>query len=353
MTIDQPVGTGFSIAGHLGIPTDEMEMATDLYAALQAIFVKHRLQDHPLFITGESYGGKYVPSIGHFILQMQQQQGNPAQPSLPQMRQIPDRALQLGPPQFKLAGLAVGNGLTDPKKQVLTYADTAYALGLIDNKQRLHALQWQLQVEQLIQAENWDEAYKQRWALLGYIQQCSGIGTPLYPRRSGDYDANKTVDQFLNRRDVKVELGASASITFEGCSEKVGQAMGPDVMKSVKYLMPDLLRAMPVLLYQGQYDLQDGPASCEAWMRTLEWPGQKAFWDAKRHIWWGSKAPPTSQSIASSAESTAGTESMLQQSSGDSNVTPDHGGGNSVMGSSSLLRSAVGEPAPPVKGQWS
>lgn len=61
------VGTGFSIAGHHGIPSDEMEMATDLYAALQTIFKKHRLQHHPLFITGESYGGKYVPSIGKLL----------------------------------------------------------------------------------------------------------------------------------------------------------------------------------------------------------------------------------------------------------------------------------------------
>ena len=58
-------------------------------------------------------------------------------------------------------------------------------------------------------AENWVEAHKQREALLGYIQECSGIGTPLDPRRSGDYDENKLVDQFLNKKDVKVSRATS------------------------------------------------------------------------------------------------------------------------------------------------
>ena len=52
-------------AGEEGIPTDELEIAADLYVGLQGFFRKHRdLQGRPLFITGESYGGKYVPAIG-------------------------------------------------------------------------------------------------------------------------------------------------------------------------------------------------------------------------------------------------------------------------------------------------
>ena len=39
---------------------------------------------------------------------------------------------------------------------------------------------------------------------------------------------------------------------FVGCSDKVAAALGPDVMKTVKPLIPDLLAALPVLLYQGR-----------------------------------------------------------------------------------------------------
>lgn len=47
-------------------------------------------------------------------------------------------------------------------------------------------------------------------------------------------------------------LGVPEDLVFESCSEKVGEALGPDVMKSVKPLVPDILRSIPLLLYQGQ-----------------------------------------------------------------------------------------------------
>lgn len=51
--------------GSQGVPTDEIQIATDLYAGLQNFYAQHTdLQARPLFITGESYAGKYVPVIG-------------------------------------------------------------------------------------------------------------------------------------------------------------------------------------------------------------------------------------------------------------------------------------------------
>ena len=47
-------------------------------------------------------------------------------------------------------------------------------------------------------------------------------------------------------------LNVKPNTTFVGCSDKVAAVLGPDVMKSVKPLIPDLLAALPVLLYQGE-----------------------------------------------------------------------------------------------------
>jgi vitellogenic carboxypeptidase-like protein len=42
-----------------------LQAAEDLYRGLLRFFDEHpHLQQRPLFITGESYAGKYVPSIG-------------------------------------------------------------------------------------------------------------------------------------------------------------------------------------------------------------------------------------------------------------------------------------------------
>lgn len=40
-------------------------------------------------------------------------------------------------------------------------------------------------------------------------------------------------------------------LRFESCSERVGKVLGTDVMKSVADLVPDLLAALPMLLFQG------------------------------------------------------------------------------------------------------
>ena len=104
-------------------------------------------------------------------------------------------------------------------------------------------------------------------------------------------------------------------VKFEECSEEVGNALGPDVMKSVKHLIPDILASLPLLLYQGAHqvpilrtalwsaqevpdlplpglhvragteDAQDGPASNEPWMHDLPWHGRTQFNAAKRELW--------------------------------------------------------------------
>ena len=57
---------------------------------------------------------------GHFILEMEGAAGDPRErvQALQHVRELPKRATDLGPPRFKLTGLAVGDGLTDPATQV-------------------------------------------------------------------------------------------------------------------------------------------------------------------------------------------------------------------------------------------
>ena len=69
---------------------------------------------------------RYVPSIGHFILQQQALlAGGGLLPPLRRSRSLPPRLLRGGrapelleAPRFQLRGLAIGNGLTAPEAQV-------------------------------------------------------------------------------------------------------------------------------------------------------------------------------------------------------------------------------------------
>lgn len=64
---------------------------------------------------------------------------------------------------------------------------------------------------------------------------------------------------------MQAALGVPEGLHYESCSERVGTVLGRDVMKSVEQLIPDLLGAYPLLLFQGHRDIQDGPTSTEAW----------------------------------------------------------------------------------------
>jgi hypothetical protein len=65
-------------------------------------------------------------------------------------------------------------------------------------------------------------------------------------------------------------------VQFDSCSEQVGAALGRDVMKSVKHLIPDLLDALPLLLFQG--GLGCGLLILHAWAHGLVCVGVMMGW---------------------------------------------------------------------------
>jgi cathepsin A (carboxypeptidase C) len=95
--LDQPAGVGFSY----GQETDSNEemVGEDAYYFLQAFFQANPdYVKSPLYIVGESYGGHYAPAIAHRVWK-----GN---------QHLTNSTIHLN-----LAGVGIGNGLTDPTEQ--------------------------------------------------------------------------------------------------------------------------------------------------------------------------------------------------------------------------------------------
>ncbi|KAH9945200.1 alpha/beta-hydrolase [Epithele typhae] len=68
--IDQPVGTGFSTSDSTGYIPDEDQMGEDFIGFLSNLVkIFPSLASRPLFLTGESYAGTYIPYITKHIFQ--------------------------------------------------------------------------------------------------------------------------------------------------------------------------------------------------------------------------------------------------------------------------------------------
>ncbi|TKY59032.1 Serine carboxypeptidase 50 [Spatholobus suberectus] len=264
--LDSPIGSGFSVASTPEeIPKDQNAVAEHLFAAvtkfiqLDPVF-KHR----PIYITGESYAGKYVPAIGYYILEKNAE------------LEVSERV--------NLAGVAIGDGLTDPETQVATHAVNAYYVGLINERQKNELEKAQVEAVRLTQMGNWSEATDVRDKVLTVLRDMTGLATLYDYTRKVPYQ-DDLVERFLNIAEVKKALGVNGSFVYQLCSDVVGAVLHADVMKSVKYMVEYLVRRSRVLLYQGQYDLRDGVVQTEVWVKTMKWEGIVEFLNAERKIW--------------------------------------------------------------------
>ncbi|KAG2268351.1 hypothetical protein Bca4012_070615 [Brassica carinata] len=260
--LDNPIGVGFSIAASKqDIPSNQRQVAEQLYAALVEFTEQNPGFEHrPVYITGESYAGKYVPAIGYYIL-----------------KEKPNG-------KVNLKGLAIGNGLTDPVTQIRTHAVNVYYSGLVNAKQR-EALEKAQEISiSLVKARKWREAADARLELLTLLGNMTGLATLYNTARMIPYRTDLVVD-LMNQREAKRVLGVSETMRFEECSDEVEEALRGDVMKSVKFMVEYAVERTNVLLYQGMLDLRDGVVSTEEWMKNMNWSGLEMFLTAERRVW--------------------------------------------------------------------
>ncbi|XP_020222785.1 serine carboxypeptidase-like 50 [Cajanus cajan] len=264
--LDSPIGSGFSVAATPEeIPKDQNAVAEHLFVAItRFVQLDPAFKHRPIYITGESYAGKYVPAIGYHILNKNANLG------------VSERV--------NLAGVAIGDGLTDPETQVATHALNAYYVGLINERQKNVLEKAQLEAVRLTQLGNWSEATDARSKVLTMLEDMTGLATLYDYTRKVPYRED-LVEKFLNIAEVKKALGVNESFVYEVCSDVVGAALHADVMKSVKYMVEHLVRRSRVLLYQGEYDLRDGVVQTEVWVKTMKWEGIEEFLNAERKIW--------------------------------------------------------------------
>ena len=272
--VDQPAGTGFSTAQEGSYARNQDDVA-EAFSAFLANFYRAYpdARTKQLWLTGESYAGKYLPAISA-------------------------RFVTHGIP---VAGVAIGNGLTNPREMTLTVPASYYAVGILDQSQRDRAYRLALDIAAHIDAGRWSNATAARSVLFDYIDGANGPRTA--PNvdsilKYGEYDESH-VSKFLNNAETKRALNLPEDATWRQESKAVHEHLFDDIMKPYAHLLEPVIAAgVPVLLYQGQLDVRDGVAATEAWLANWSWTGRRRFLDSPRKAWVSPRGTPKPEGVA-------------------------------------------------------
>ncbi|XP_034827925.2 venom serine carboxypeptidase-like [Maniola hyperantus] len=269
--IDNPVGTGFSFTDdEKGYCTDEACVADGLYDCLQQFFTMFpSLRNNEFYITGESYAGKYIPSIATKIHQQNSR----------------------GELNINLKGLALGNAYCDPINQ-MDYGNYLYQHGLIDFKQNKLFLKMQSAIINEIRKENWvqadilmDQLMDGELTNYSYFKNFTGFQNYynfLDPTGMSDSDMDIYID-LLNNDKIRQSVHVGGLPFHSG--KEVQEHLEYDVLKSVASEISELLSQYRLLFYNGQLDVIVAYPLTESFLRNLDFSSATEYKTAARHIW--------------------------------------------------------------------
>jgi carboxypeptidase D len=302
--IDQPVGTGISFTTSRKYPTNDVEVNTDFYFFLKEFLSLHKdkfLNDsntlnRPLYFSGESHAGHYIPSMMNYI-----QQQNSNSPSV----------------HIPLAGAAIGNGWIDPPVQYSAH-EAAYGKGIIGLAQK-RAME---ETEKICQQHLANGKYVSGvcFSLLDdIVDNSQGSGSSY---KISQYDARKTERIGAKRdfppghKDVEAYLGGSGKQSFAGNFKQVLEAIhsmpsreagqeyeectdppynalkhqdGLGVTQDVVDLLNNNVR---LLFFNGIEDMICNHVGNEIAVENFNWTSQNKYQIATRYGW---KAPSTNK----------------------------------------------------------
>ncbi|BFZ62054.1 hypothetical protein YB2330_003133 [Saitoella coloradoensis] len=247
-----------------GYAANQRGVSADLIRFLQTFYKNFpETVKSPLFLSSESYGGKYIPELATAIL---------------------DYNLVYDKDKIPLKGISIGDQWTDPNTQIITHAPQAYYLGLIDAAQAEVLSTISQEAIALNLRGDLLGALDRRMQMFDTFSNFTGHVNWYDVRRRNHFYNRTSMIAFLSSESTKQKLHVPSHVKFH-TDDAVVYHLKTDIMKSTAHLFPRLLEEMPVLLYQGQFDFRDGVVSQDGWMFELKWSGSEGYKKAEREVW--------------------------------------------------------------------
>lgn len=285
--LDQPAGVGFSYGAKEDDKNEEM-VGEDAYYFLQSFVNTYpEYASNPLFIVGESYGGHYAPAIAHRIFL-----GNQA------ITATSSSSLK----KLNLSGVAVGNGMTEPKVQFEYYAEMAMYNS--HNIKTVSEADYEGMKEAtphcLTLIDGCNDSLKENFYCQAAYQYCMNKVTGVYYQSGlnpydirlecGDnplcYDFSN-VENFLNLESTRKSLHVSqSSPQWQSCNNAINRQFTLDWMKGFSKEVSEMLNGgIPHLIYAGDVDFICNYMGNRAWTDELDWKYKNEYSAAEEHDW--------------------------------------------------------------------
>ncbi|RWS10337.1 putative serine carboxypeptidase CPVL-like protein [Dinothrombium tinctorium] len=261
--IDNPVGCGFSFTRNdSGYAINQNDVANNLFEALRQFFLLFpELNQNEFYISGQSYAGKYVPSIARKICQ------------------------QRNNVNFNLTGIAIGNAFIDPIS-FLDFADMMFEVGLIDKCQASSIRKKEKLLYSLTRSKEFSKAYY----LLGEIEATMRNYTGYsyfynYLTTEEPRDQQYFYD-YLKLNEVRKAIHVGNINFGDRTKHLVSEKLVNDFLDSVKPWFEEVLDCnYKVLVYSGNLDVTVSTSATEKFLQTLNWTYADEFTYANRYIW--------------------------------------------------------------------
>ncbi|WP_242888099.1 S10 family peptidase [Actinomadura litoris] len=245
---DQPVGTGYSYSDLAEYVKDEDTLSEMFWEGLQRFFAEHEAYARcPLYIAGQSYGGKYVPHIAS---------------------KIDEKNRQNEGRHIDLQGIAIGNGWIKPELSLKILVDYVYTTGFIGINQKESLYRDYEDVLAAIQAGEMKRASDLCDDMVRTVMRFGGE-FDIYDVRRWDDLPMGPLRAYLNTDAVKAALHVPSEVKWKNADNEgpVAENLVDDIMADCSDKYIELIgKEYRTLLYTGNFDTACGYQATEEFL---------------------------------------------------------------------------------------
>lgn len=247
----------------------------DLRNAVSQFFMLFpHLRANDLYITGESYAGKWVPAAAYTIHTFNQAATKET--------------------KINLKGISIGDGAMDPGAQFQGFGDLLWYMGMVDSSERKKFQEYEATIQTKLGNDDNEGAFETFDEMLNgdfypyptYYANVTGMTTNYFNMQLAP-DATPLGGDFvdwLNTPEVRAKIHVGGR-SYAPENQTVEFQLKAAWMQGVVPMLVPLMENYKVLIYSGQNDVILGPPLTEQFLLTLDWSGKDKYASAPKTVW--------------------------------------------------------------------